>query len=694
MAKMIKNVDFHCQSNNTAHRTIEITSKQLIVRRGQPFLLTLEMMQPFKHHDMLILTVETGSAPSESRGTRSEFGNPTPMHASDVKAIWKSSIDKSAKLQWGVVTLSVTPPADAPVGRYSLSVKTMSEKKTLGTLVVLFNPWCSVDWVYLPDEKERQEYVMNEQGVIYRGTSHYSHPMAWVFGQFEEEMVDICLKMLDINPKHAEDPADDVSARCNPIYVSRVVSAMINCNDDRGVLMGRWHDSYADGVRPTHWIGSVSILQHWYQNNCHPVKYGQCWVFAGVMCTVMRFLGIPCRVVTNFQSAHDKNNSLTIDEYYNDYGLRTTETEDSVWNFHVWVEGWMKRPDLKKGDKYDGWQVLDPTPQEMSEGVFCCGPAPVTAIFQGDADLKYDVPFVFAEVNADIVKWMVNAQGVKRKMHSDTSTVGQNISTKAVGYDARNDITNNYKHREGSTKERAAFRQALNRVNSRDDPEEDSKDEPLLVEMKLEEDTKMLNGQDIKLKLKLSNKDRTNKTMSIRVNAQAMRYNGTPAHNIQSTVQEKTLLSGQDVILPIQIPFLVYSKYMVSCDSVKVSAVAFDKQKGDDIYETETDITLEEPSVSIKVFGEARLFRTMTMEVKFTNPLNEKLRNCSLTVIGSGLFKSDYVEGNTKELDPKRTLKLQITTTPYKAGLKTVVADFDCSSFRDVKGSCTVDVKP
>lgn len=34
----------------------------------------------------------------------------------------------------------------------------------------------------------------------------------------------------------------------------------------------------------------------------------------------------------------------------------------------MWVEGWMKRPDLKKDGYYDGWQVLDPTPQEKSEG--------------------------------------------------------------------------------------------------------------------------------------------------------------------------------------------------------------------------------------------------------------------------------------------------------------------------------------
>lgn len=59
----------------------------------------------------------------------------------------------------------------------------------------------------------------------------------------------------------------------------------------------------------------------------------------------------------------------------------------------------------------------------------------------------------------------------------------------------------------------------------------------------------MVNGQDVKLELKLSNKDRTIKTMFIRVNAQAMRYNGKPANNIQSTFQEKMILPGQGLQL-------------------------------------------------------------------------------------------------------------------------------------------------
>uniref|UniRef100_A0A3Q2UIC1 Protein-glutamine gamma-glutamyltransferase 2 n=1 Tax=Fundulus heteroclitus TaxID=8078 RepID=A0A3Q2UIC1_FUNHE len=430
--------------NNADHNTDEITTRQLIVRRGQPFLITVEMSFAFQPSDVLKFTVETGRFPSESKGTRSTFSNRGHISTAGSKAVWSCRLDDRSDLQRGIVTLSVTPAVDAPVGRYALSVETESGRAAKESLVVLFNPWCRDDMVFLPDEKERREYVMNEQGIVYKGTAHYIISDVWEFGQFEEEMVDICLRLLDVNPKYQKDPDDDVAARCNPIYVSRVISAMINSNDDRGVLTGRWDDNYQGGTCPTRWNSSVTILQQWYNNSCMAVKFGQCWVFAAVMCTVMRFFGIPCRVVTNFDSAHDENNSLTIDEYFDEYGLKKCFGLLLVWkNFHVWVEGWMKRPDLNRGSKYDGWQVLDPTPQERSEGVFCCGPAPVAAIHEGATDLKYDIPFVFSEVNADKVKWRT-----KMKHLSDTSSVGQNISTKAVGSFTRNDITNTYKYKE------------------------------------------------------------------------------------------------------------------------------------------------------------------------------------------------------------------------------------------------------
>lgn len=112
----------------------------------------------------------------------------------------------------------------------------------------------------------------------------------------------------------------------------------------------------------------------------------------------MRALGIPCRVVTNFNSAHDTNGNLVIEEYYSDTGKKLNHSNDSIWlvasrleflvsfsfvrplsnflshflihhrNFHVWVECWMHRKDL--GPEMNGWQVLDPTPQQRSGGVF------------------------------------------------------------------------------------------------------------------------------------------------------------------------------------------------------------------------------------------------------------------------------------------------------------------------------------
>ena len=59
----------------------------------------------------------------------------------------------------------------------------------------------------------------------------------------------------------------------------------INSEDDRGVLKGNWSGDYKQGLHPSLWTGSGEILRQWTQSGFSPVKYGQCWVFAAVMCT-------------------------------------------------------------------------------------------------------------------------------------------------------------------------------------------------------------------------------------------------------------------------------------------------------------------------------------------------------------------------------------------------------------------------
>lgn len=59
----------------------------------------------------------------------------------------------------------------------------------------------------------------------------------------------------------------------------------VNCNDDLGILEGKWQGSYKGGVKPTEWSNSADILHCWVSSNFSPVRYGQCWVFACVLCT-------------------------------------------------------------------------------------------------------------------------------------------------------------------------------------------------------------------------------------------------------------------------------------------------------------------------------------------------------------------------------------------------------------------------
>lgn len=44
---------------------------------------------------------------------------------------------------------------------------------------------------------------------------------------------------------------------------------------------------------------------------------------------VFRSLGIPCRVVTNYESAHDTNSNLLIERYYNE--IDEDISDDSIW---------------------------------------------------------------------------------------------------------------------------------------------------------------------------------------------------------------------------------------------------------------------------------------------------------------------------------------------------------------------------
>ena len=154
-------------------------------------------------------------------------------------------------------------------------------------------------------------------------------------------------------------------------------------------------------------------MQKYYKRK-KPVKYAQCWNFAGCLTTIARAVGIPSRIVTNYSSAHDTQASMTVDYFVDDDGKIMEEMNaDSIWNYHVWNENWMTRPDLSEDGDYDGFQAIDATPQEVSENIYACGPASVVAVKRGEIMKPYDNTFLYAEVNADKVYWRFTGPGKK-----------------------------------------------------------------------------------------------------------------------------------------------------------------------------------------------------------------------------------------------------------------------------------------
>ncbi|XP_040186217.1 protein-glutamine gamma-glutamyltransferase E-like isoform X2 [Rana temporaria] len=692
---LVTKTDFQKVKNATAHKTQDYDTNEMVLRRGQPVTMAFTFNRQLTSRDELKIIVETGPSPSKQTNTKAEM----LVSSSSSGTSWSAVRGSSST---NVLNITINIPVNAVIGRYKMSLQTTSGGRPnvskVGNMIVLFNPWAKSDEVYMSNEAEKTEYVLNEIGLYWFGNATSYSSRRWDYAQFERDILNITLTMLDKNVEYRKNPALDVSRRNDPIYVGRVLSAMVNSNNDNGIVVGNWSGSYPGGVSPTTWNGSAAILRQWMQKG--PVKFGQCWVYAGVLCTALRCLGIPARTIINFQSAHDTDKNLFIDEVYDENGVKVeAESQDSTWNFHAWNEAYFARKDL--GLQYGGWQVVDATPQEQSRGIYRLGPTSLYAVKNGDVDKPYDTPFVFAEVNADTVTWVKSRDGTKRKVYTDTAGVGKLTSTKAVGAFERKDVTNDYKYPEGSDKEREIFEKARNimepprsseafgmSMRESDSADDSAPVKPLFTgSFKKAPETQV--GEDLTVTLMLTNTVTDPQKIQINMTATSIIYNSKPVKDFLTESHSVSLGPNEEKPLEMKLPYVAYRDAITADNMIQVVAVCTEEKGGSLLAQTVT--TLKNPALLIRPIEDVKYDKTASVDCIFTNPIKEDVPDSILIVEGSGLLR-DQVFINVPSMKPNERITIPFDIKPRRKGDRSLLADFSSKKFPNVKGFQTVPV--
>ncbi|XP_010214758.1 PREDICTED: protein-glutamine gamma-glutamyltransferase 4 [Tinamus guttatus] len=700
---MVTGVDFLKGKNTRLHHTNAYENQSLVARRGQGIEMKLLFNKELSASDKLKLQLSIGEEPMKNQGTLISLNLRSGKSCNG----WRATIITSSNKE---CLVTVTSPPNAIVGKYSLKVVTGSNsyKPENDAVYLLFNPWCKEDTVFMAGDAERNEYVLNDMGYIYVGSADHIRGRPWNFGQFEDLVLESCMYLLDQSKLKP-------NARRDPVLVSRAMSALVNANDDRGVLMGNWSGMYTGGTSPLVWVGSVAILQQYYKTK-QSVLYGQCWVFSGVLTTVMRCLGIPSRSVSNFDSAHDTEENLRVDIYLNENREPLSNlTSDSIWNFHVWNDVWMKRPDLPAG--FDGWQAIDSTPQEQSQGVYQCGPSPLKAVLEGHVYVNYDSKFVYAEVNADKVYWkvnVVNGRNKHTKLAVVTNAAGKNISTKAVGQNKREDITMQYKYPEGSLKERLSMQTATSflsgsgsgtryasaivpRARMRDNvgpSPRDHDEEPPKPELELEITSKspLYPGKPIDLDIIVKTFAPKSQTIHIAASCQLQSYTGKIKANIGCIKETIKLESKSEGKVPLKIAADKYMGMLASVgdeDVIKVTVIA-EIEGTDKKFAKDMSLTFQYPPITVEMPETAKVDEEFSCAFVFKNTLSVALQDCKLCVEGLGMFKlTTFDQG---DIEPGKIIKSRIICTPKRAGEKKIVATLASIQVKGISVEKTITI--
>lgn len=376
---------------------------------------------------------------------------------------------------------------------------------------------------------------------------------------------------------------------------------------------------------------------------------------------------------------------------------------DSIWNFHVWNEVWMGRPDL--GSKYDGWQAVDATPQEQSDNLYQCGPTSVYAVKQGEVKRPYDCSFLFAEVNADKVRmrrlnkiffkinlktnlqvfWKYAGPSQPLKLlGKDIYGIGKLISTKTPGRFERLDLTDTYKYQEKSDEERTTMLRALRQSQnlfSRYYLNEDFND--VRFNFELIDDIKI--GQPFDVRLFISNRSRIKDyVVSVLLKVDVVTYTGKVGETVKQNNYEVSVTARNDHEVKLTVTYDEYYKRLIDQCAFTINCLAEIKGSRYEYY-AQDDFRVRKPDVKVQLQGIAKQGKEILADIYLENPLPIPLKKGEFLIEGPGLEKNLKLKVKNT-VGPGQRAVGQFKFTPSISGRNNIAAKFTSKELNDCDG--------
>ncbi|KAL5489676.1 hypothetical protein EMCRGX_G018794 [Ephydatia muelleri] len=579
--------------------------------------------------------------------------------------------------------LSIEIPPNFPVGKYNphISIALESSDDVLTHfhskfIIVLFNPWNTGDDAYVEDEAVTRECLTDDVGTIWRGTHRQMTPLLWEYGQYEESCLEAALSLLQSLT------ADECRSASS---VSRAIVARVNSRDGMGVLLGSFAGKHASGMHPCRWNGSAPILQRFYRTKT-PVRYGQCWVFAGVVVTLLRALGVASRCVTCYEAAHQSARLMHVDRYFTaDGDLIHDASSDNVWLYHVWTEAWMRRSDLPSG--YDGWQVLDACSSERLGGTQRIGPCSVVAVKEGllGKQWPYDGEFVQSEINSEIRYHRVtptagnvkNAKCVLALVQQ--GQVGLKIITATSKRGTPADITENYRHELIDSKAHVTSANTTPVKTKGCTFELCTSDEAAL-------------GDNITLNIKIHNSGSLMRTVDGRVVGKAVYYTGAAVKNFMSMEFAGVVAPGKDSTVTLPIAAKSYMKVLTEQCLLQFFLVA-KVRESKQLYLKPHNFQLCPPRLEVECPASINEGSNVKVKLKFKNVLFTSLSRLLFLVQAQGLCPQREIVYRRLAL-PGGVAMAEFSIKAQKKGKFIFLASMSCDQLADVRGWAEIDVVP